>query len=55
MAEINAYEDSTTRPNRAIKDGYTSDEYAFFVNVKYDQDSTRPTCPAQLPSVRVCQ
>jgi hypothetical protein len=55
VAETAAYIDSATKPNRAIKDGYSADVYSFFVNVKVDQDSSRPTCPGTPPSVRVCQ
>lgn len=45
----------TALPNRDMKPGYSSDEHTFVVNVKVDQDSTRPRCPDALPSVRVCQ
>jgi hypothetical protein len=45
----------TTLPNRDMKPGYSSDEHTFVVNVKWDEDSTRPRCPDVLASVRVCQ
>ena len=55
VAESAAFEASTTQPNRAVKTGYASAVYRFFVNVKFDQDPARPTCPDVPPSVRVCQ
>jgi len=56
LAEAAAFDSaSTTRPNRAIREGYTSAEHTFVVNVKVDPDSARPRCPDVLPSVRVCQ
>lgn len=56
IAETAAYDpNSTARPNRALKPGYTGDEYRFFIDVKVDQDANRPQCPQQLPSIRVCQ
>ena len=55
VAESAAFEASTTLPNRAVKTGYTSAVYRFFINVKWDPDSARPTCPDVPPSVRVCQ
>lgn len=56
LAETAAFDPaSTTRPNRTIRQGYTSAEHTFVVNVKFDPDSTRPRCPDVLPSVRVCQ
>jgi hypothetical protein len=45
----------TALPNRDMKPGYSADEHTFVVNVKWDQDSTRPRCPEVPPSVRVCQ
>jgi hypothetical protein len=45
----------TALPNRDMKPGYSADEHTFVINVKWDQDSTRPRCPDVLPSVRVCQ
>ncbi len=56
IAETAAYDDnSTTRPRRTLKPGYTADEYRFFVNVKYDQDPAQPQCPQSKLSLRVCQ
>jgi hypothetical protein len=46
---------STAQPNRAMKPGYTAAVYRFFVNLKYEPDSTRPNCPAAGASLRVCQ
>lgn len=56
VAESAAYDpNSTTRPNRAMRPGYTSAEHTFVVNVKVEQDPTRPRC-SDTPSVlRVCQ
>lgn len=56
IADTTAYDDnSTTRPRRTLKPGYTADEYRFFVNVKYDQDPAQPQCPQSKLSLRVCQ
>lgn len=56
VAETAAFDTtSTTLPNRAVKTGYSSAVYRFFINVKVDADPARPTCPDVLPSVRVCQ
>lgn len=56
LAETVAFDSaSTSRPNRAIKPGYPSDEHRFVIDVKVDPDPTRQTCPEGLPSRRVCQ
>lgn len=57
LAESAAFDPaSTTRPNRAIKPGYPSDEHRFVINVQVDPDPARLTCPAVLPAlVHVCE
>ena len=56
MGEKAGFDDSaTTRPNQTMLTNYTADTYRFVVNVNVQQDPSRPTCPAEPPSVRVCQ
>jgi hypothetical protein len=60
LAETAAFDDtSTTLRNRALNPGYSAAVYRFFVNLKVDQDASRPLCPSQFPSVKlpagVCQ
>lgn len=56
LAETAAFDPaSTAQPNRAIKPGYSAAEHRFVINVKVDQDPSRPTCPDALPSVRLCE
>lgn len=42
-------------PNRTMFNGYAYAEHSFTVNVVVQQDPSRPTCPSQFPSVKVCQ
>ncbi|MCA1826838.1 MAG: hypothetical protein ABR567_06255 [Myxococcales bacterium] len=44
-----------TLPNRTMFDGYAYAEHSFTVFVNVQQDASRPTCPSQFPSVRVCR
>jgi hypothetical protein len=44
---------STTLPHRAMKQGYTSANFKFLVDLHLEQISG--TCPSTLPSRRVCQ
>lgn len=44
---------STTLPHRAMKQGYSSANYKFLVDVHLEQFSG--SCPATPPSIRVCQ
>jgi hypothetical protein len=57
VGETAGFDDSPTlvRVNRTMKPGYASDEHKFVVNVNVQQDASRPTCPTQKPSVRVCR
>jgi hypothetical protein len=60
LAESAAFDDtSATLRNRALNPGYSAAVYRFFVNLRYDQDASRPLCPSQFPSVKlpgqVCQ
>jgi hypothetical protein len=57
VGETAGFDDSpaTGEPNRTPKAGFTFAVYRFFINVKVEQDPTRPSCPSVPPSVRVCQ
>ena len=57
VGEKTGFDDSPTaaRPNRTMKGGFAADEYPFTVNVSVQQDASRPTCPVEKPSLRVCQ
>jgi hypothetical protein len=48
---------AATQPNRTMKTalGYEGATYKFVVNVDVQQDASRPTCPTELPSLRVCR
>jgi len=54
LAETAAFDDtSVTLKNRALNPGYSAAVYRFFVNLKYDQDASRPLCPSRFPSVKL--
>ena len=59
VGETAGYDDSPTasQPNRTMKTalGYQGAAYKFVVNVDVQQDASRPTCPTELPSLRVCR
>ena len=56
VGEKAGFDDSATaRPNQTMLTNYTADTYRFVVNVNVQQDASRPTCPVEFPSVRVCR
>ncbi len=57
VGETAGFDDSPTaaRPNQTMKSGSEADLYRFFIFVNVQADASRPTCPSELPSVRVCR
>jgi hypothetical protein len=57
VGEKAGFDDSSnaTRPNQTMLTNYSADTFRFVVNVNVQQDPSRPTCPAEFPSVRVCR
>ena len=57
VGERNGFDSSPTAPfpNRTMLPGYELAVYKFVIDVHIEQTSQVPTCPSNLPSVRVCQ
>lgn len=57
VGERNGFDTRPTAPfpNRAMLPGYQPAVYKFVIDVHIEQTSQVPTCPSNLPSVRVCQ
>jgi len=57
VGEKAGFDDSANlaRPNQTMLPNYSADTYRFVVNVNVQQDASRPTCPIEFPSVRVCR
>jgi hypothetical protein len=57
VGETSGFDDSLSAalPNRSMKAGFTAAELEFPIFVDVAQDPSRPQCPSQQPSLRVCQ